>query len=253
AHMLAEWASTPDVDYLIASTCNPNLCKLLVDNGRQVTFFHNYVGVRGGPVSYGVCHACEQMSDADLPNCPHCESVDVERHTVSYEDWLYQALYPATLRTGSGLNATTRAIDLALYMGFRKIYLLGADCALKVNKPMPKGAVHGSPEHTAWLEEDVVMHADGGSALASQASSLTLEGEIDGRRWLTKPDMMITAQWLRSMKLALGSRLSIIGDTLPKAILHKDDAFVARLPSLIGHDGKPWVGTFENRATWDAA
>jgi hypothetical protein len=247
AHMVAEWASAPDVEYLVASTVHPHLVPYLTAKGRQVRFFHNYVGVAGGPVSYSVCQSCQAMGDSTDTACKQCGATDLDANTTSYEDWLYSTLYPATIRTGSGLNATTRAIDLALFMGFKKIYLLGADCCLKVNKPMPAGTVNGSAEHTKWLTDDVVMHADGGSALASQASSVTLEGVIDGRHWLTKPDMMITAIWLRSMKKALGSRLSIIGDTLPRAILNKPDEFVERLPNLIGHDGKPWIGKFEER------
>lgn len=287
AHMLAEWASVPEMEYLIASSCDPHLHDLLAGAGRKVWYFHNYVGANGDYglcnvckqqfeavrfnderqadcphcgssdtrlvpmriVSYGVCQACGEMTDGNATACGKCGGIDLDTRTVQWEDWLYAMLYPATIRTGSGLNATTRAIDLALFMGFKKIYVLGADCALRVNRPMPHGVAQGSPAHLRWLDEDVVMHADGGSALASQASAVTLEGEIDGRRWLTKPDMMITAIWLRSMKIALGSRLSIIGDTLVKAILEKDDAFILRLPNMIGPDGKPWVGKFEERAT----
>ncbi len=247
AHMTAEWADAPPLKYYLATSCDPRLCEYLTKREREVTFFHNYVGVTGGPVSYGVCTACNDMSDADLPCCPKCGSTDVDRQTVSYEDWLYACLYPATIKTGSGLNATTRAIDLALFMGFKKIYVLGADCALKVLKPRPANAPQGSPEYMRWLTEDVVMHADGGHALASDASSLTLEGYIDDRYWLSKPDMMVTSQWLRSMKLTLGSRISIVGDTLVRAILNKSDEYVARLPNMIGLDGKPWVGKFEER------
>lgn len=247
AHMLAEWASVPDLAYLLASSCNPNLGKMLADKGRTVSYFHNYCGVTGRPVAYGVCQSCNAMCEVTDPVCPKCHSADVYRNTVSYEDWLYATLYPATVRTGSGLNATTRAIDLALFMGFTKIYVLGADCALKVLRWPTQRFAQGSPEHIRWLTEDVVMHADGGHALASEASAVTLEGEIDGRKWLTKPDMMITAIWLRDMKRMLGSRLSVIGDTLVKAILEKDDAFVARLPNMIGRDGKPWVPKFEER------
>ncbi len=249
AHMLAEWASIPPLDYYLASSCNPNLGKMLMDAGRTVTWFHNYCGVAGAPVSYAVCQDCDMMTDSDMPACPNCGSTKLDSNVSSFEDWMYATLYPATIRTGSGLNATTRAIDLALFMGFKKIYVLGADCAMKVLKPRPKNAMQGSPEYIRWLTEDVIMHADGGHALASQASAITLEGYIDGRYWLSKPDMMITAQWLRAMKVALGSRLSIIGDTLPKAILSKSDEFVERLPSLIGHDGKPWIGKFEERET----
>ncbi len=244
AHMLEEWATTPPLDYYIASTCNPNLGKMLMDAGRVVTYFHNYAGIEGGPVSYAVCGSCNQMTDADMPACPHCGSTDLDSNTVGYEDWLYATLYPSTVRAGSGLNATTRAIDVALYMGFSKIYVLGADCAMKVLKPRPKDAPQGSPAYIKWLTEDVVMHADGGHALASDASSMTLEGEIDGRYWLTKPDMAITARYLRDMKLVLGSRISIVGDTLVRVLINKDDKFCDRLPSLIGKDGQSWSYSF---------
>ncbi len=246
AHMLEEWATIPPIDYYLASTCNPNLGKMLMDAGRTVTFFHNYAGIKGAPVAYAVCQSCNQMTDHGLPACPHCGSTALDDGASSYEDWLYSTLYPMTIRTGSGLNATTRAVDAALFLGFSKIYLLGADCALKVNKPRPQNAMQGSPEYIQWLTENVVMHADGGHALASNASSMTLEGVLDGRTWLTKPDLIISARYLRDMKLTLGSRLSIIGDTLPKVLIGKSDEFCDRLPTMVGKDGKSWSYRFSD-------
>jgi hypothetical protein len=152
---------------------------------------------------------------------------------------MYQALYPTTVRVGSGLNAVTRAVDLALFMGFSKIIVLGSDCCIRFEGDEPSTASVSSPEHVAWLKENTTMHADGGNALASEASCITLQGKIDGRWWLSKPDMLITAVWLVRMKQQLGSRLSIMGDTLPKALLGKDDEFLARLPSMITKDEQP--------------
>ena len=70
------------------------------------------------------------------------------------------------------------------------------------------------------------MHADGGHALASGATAVTLGALIDGRHWETKPDMVITAQWLVRMKRALGDRLTLVGDTLPNALMDKDPVFL---------------------------
>lgn len=210
--MLTEWVSAPDLEYLVASSVHPHLVEYLLLKERPVTFFHNFVGINERPVSYdGV--------------------------TMSFEDYMYCALYPATVRAGSGLNAVTRAIDVGMYMGFAKIIILGADCALQMTKPRPAHAMQGSPEHLDWLKQHTVMHADGGSAIASGATPVTLNGTIDGREWLVKPDLMISAVWLVKMKRKLGSRLSIMGDTLPKALMDKSDDYLRRLPTLVDSAG----------------
>lgn len=236
-HMVVEWLSAPDLGYLLASTVHPHLTEYLLSKGRDITWFHNYVGVDGGKVAYAACTECDWMGDAGTEACEKCGGADVDDHTASYEEWLYTLLYPETVVVGSGLNAVTRAVDLAMFMGFEKIIVLGADCALQTTAPPPNAAV-GSPLHQKWLREHTVMHADGGHALASNASCLTLEAEIDGRYWLAKPDLLVTAVWLVKMKRLLGSRLSIIGDTLPKALMNKPDEYLARLPALTDVEGK---------------
>ena len=62
-----------------------------------------------------------------------------------------------------------------------------------MDAPAPKPE-EGPEAHNRWLRESVVMHADGGHALTSGATAITLTGVIDGREWLTKPDM-ITELW----------------------------------------------------------
>jgi len=98
---------------------------------------------------------------------------------MPYELWLYSAFYEVTAMVGSGLNSVTRAIDLAGFMGFDKIYVVGADSAIRIKRPRPD-VPFGSPEHMRWLRDDTIMHADGGSALASEATPVKLVGEIDG-------------------------------------------------------------------------
>lgn len=232
-HMVEEWYSAPDLEYLVASSCHPHLIEYLVDRGRSVTFFHNYVGISLPPVL--LCD-CGHNQLAHLSGiCAQCECEAYDERVMAYEDWLYACFYESTAAVGAGLNAVTRAIDLAAFRGFDRIYVIGADCALKVLKPRPV-ADFGSPEHMRWLREDTVMHADGGSALASEATAVTLSGEIDGRMWETKPDLMISAVWLVRMARAI-PQLCIIGDTLPNALMDKDDDFLDQLPSLIGPDG----------------
>lgn len=214
--MVQEWRTAPDVEYLIASTVHVHLTEFLRMKGRRIRFFHNYVGIQKPHVQW--------------------EDATGTLKRAEYEDWLYALLYPGTVRAGSGLNAVTRAIDVALAMGFDSITVLGADCALRVKRPMPDCAI-GSPEHLAWLTEDVQMHADGGHALASNATMMTLSGEIDGRLWTSKPDMLISAEFLVRMARRW-PKIRLVGDTLPNALMHKDDAFLARLPGLVDSTGK---------------
>lgn len=223
--MCVEWESLPPVEYLIASTVHPFLVDMLTKAGRPTRLFHNYVGIAMPPVDMGPAPDGSKR-----------------RMLMEYEHWLYRTLYPETAFACSGLNSVNRALDVAAYMGFERVDILGADCALRVMKAPPKGMVPGSPQHVEWLENHVEMHADGGHALASGATPMTLVGEIDGREWHSKPDMMISATFLVKQVRALrnnGMTVTLVGDTLPNALMDKDDTFLTQLPTLIDHNGKP--------------
>jgi hypothetical protein len=238
-HMVDEWQSAPDVEYLLASSSHPFLTEHLLKLERNLTFFHNFVGISKPPVAFGVCRVCNKTQNSSVTDC-ECGGL-VRQGIMAYEDWLYASLYPPTIRCGSGLNTATRAIDLALFMGFSRISILGADCALRAPRKAPN-APQGSAEHTAWLNE-TVMHADGGNALASGATACVMDAEIDGRYWVTKPDMVISAQWLVHMAKKHGRRIKLVGDTLPNALMSKPKEFMDRLPQLTGSDGQP-IGFF---------
>lgn len=228
SEMVAEWFTCPDVEYLVASTVHPNLVEYLVSEKRRLTFFHNYVGIKERPVEWPDPFGVKQL--------------------IGYEDWLYVTLYPGTLRTGSGLNAVTRAIDVARFMGFETITVLGADCSIRMKSSPPKGAEMDSPDRLTWLREQTTMHADGGSALASGATAVTFEGIIDsgtpdtrvrkgkGRHWLTKPDLIITAAFLVQMARQIPG-LRLIGDTLPNALMGKNAEYFDHLPRLTDSNG----------------
>lgn len=93
------------------------------------------------------------------------------------------------------------------------------------------------------------MHADGGNALSSGATPVTVGGLIDSgtpgtelrnghaRHWETKPDMMISAVFLVRMRRNYGARLRLMGDTLPNAIRNKTDEYLDLLPSLTDGNG----------------
>lgn len=218
ADMVNEWETAPEgMIYLLASTVHPHLVEHLRSKGRGIQWFHNYVGIKGEPVTW-----------------PDADGKD---RTMGREDWLYATLFPFCVRAGSGLNAVTRALDCAVFAGFKKITILGADCALRTTGPIPENVDVGSPEYLDWLRTNTVMHADGGSALASNASAMTFNGEIDGRVWVTKADLIISAVWLTKMARRLGGLVEIVGDTLPNALANKDDDYLARLPTMIDSEG----------------
>ena len=235
--MVNEWESLPDVNYLIPSTTHPNLVAALVDAGKDITWFNNFVGLQGRPVE--LCDCGHDKSEHDQ-GCQHESNCDCTTYTptvMDFESWMYASLYPMTVRAGTGLNSVNRALDVAVYMGFDTITILGADCALRIKEKLTKGTRPGSKEHKRWLCEDVVMHADGGNALASGATPVTLGGEIDGEWWETKPDMMISAVFLEKSRQVLEGRLRLIGNTLPNALRDKPDEFLMRLPSLANGNG----------------
>ncbi len=231
AEMLNEWETAPDVEYLLATTVHPHLTDHLLKQGRRVRWFNNFVGMKNKPVAW-----------------PDENGVNVG---VAYEDWLYWTLFPNTVRCGSGLNTVTRAIDLALCLGFDKITVLGADCAMRVTSRPPAGMVAGSAEESRWLSEATIMHADGGSAIASNQSRIVLGAELDsgtedgtirpgrGRWWASKIDLLISARWLLVMERALKGRLNIVGDTYVNALRNKNVEFLNRLPSLVDEDDNP--------------
>lgn len=213
--MLTEWATPPRVGYLVASSIHPKLREHLESKGLRLRWFHNWVGVNKPPVKY-------------------------QGETMSYEDALYHRLFAHRMpRSGFGLNSVTRAIDIALYMGFATITILGADCALAYDEPPPVGMEPQSYEHLRWLREHCHLHADGGGAFASHSTMAVLSGRIDGKHWETKADMMVTAVSLAKKVRQMPNRIRLIGDTLPNALKDKDDAYLDRLPTLIGWDDQP--------------
>jgi sulfur transfer protein SufE len=218
AHMYLEWRDAPeDIEYLVASTIHPHLADMLVNRGSRFKYFNNYVGMKGQHITW-----------------PDANGKD---RTMSREEWVYALLFPGTIQAGSGLNTVNRAIDVAQHMGFEKIFVLGADCAMQIKGKPKKGLAPGSPEQLAYLKKQSVFHVDGGHALASEATALILEAEIDGRFWTSKFDLCISAVWLGRQEKASKGQVELIGDTLPNFIKDRPPEWIARLPSLMDSTG----------------
>lgn len=118
------------------------------------------------------------------------------------EHHLYGLLYDFTVIAGEGLNVVNRAIGVAEFMGYDMIYVAGADCSF-------------GPGDTFHVMGDKV-------------EGIILRGEVDGQKWSTKPDMLISAISLVETQKRMGPRIKLLGNVLPKALKHKDREFLDR-------------------------
>jgi hypothetical protein len=165
--LLREWLDAPDVPYLLASTVSPAVVQHLRSHGRDVTFFHSYVGFQGEFEHY-------------------CET------------------WPPTLMAARGYMVVSRMISVAEWMGFARIDVYGCDCAL----------------------EGDVAHANGELVTEAYKNPLIMRAEIDGREWKSRPDMLIGAVDLVRRSRESQGKIRLIGDTLPNALMEKDEAFL---------------------------
>ena len=101
-----EWDRTWDVQYLLSSSVFPALAQHLLTANRRVRWFHNYLGI---PNPEGWI----RPSDWDWPD-----------PNAGYEMYLYCTKFPTSVQTGYGLNSAVRALCLALWMGFRHIFVV---------------------------------------------------------------------------------------------------------------------------------
>ena len=211
--MMEEWKGYPDVEYLVASTAHPHLTNKIAGAKRNITFFHNYTGMEDPP----------EWKDDRKRLLKEWEERNGRKQSrkkakkfleTRYEDFLYHYLFPPSVRVGDGLNSVNRAICLAVFFGYKKNYVVGADCA---------------------IADDGAFHADGANATVG-GKTILMEGDIDGRHWVTKPDMIISAVMLAMMKRKFKDKLILVGDTLPNALVDKDPEFLKKLPRLSSQD-----------------
>lgn len=126
-------------------------------------------------------------------------AVGIPDELAAYRKW------PTTYMVCAGATVVSRLLWLARWMGFERMDVYGADCAF------------GPAD---------VAHANGESARAAFGAPFIMEGVIAGRTWRTRPDMLMSAVDLARTVRDAGGRVRLIGDTLPVALLGKDDAFL---------------------------
>lgn len=198
------------VEYYLISAIHPDVVAHL----DRVTFFHSLQGIP------------DPEGWTPPENWPGALDPKGNRNR-SHEMWLYTTLYPVSIMAGHGLNSVPRAVCLALGMGFDHITVFGADCACAVDSPpMPSDG----DAYLPWLDA-VTMYADGRTA-AVYGDFAMAEAVIDGRRWVTRPDMVISAIHLLQLEGAFPGCITLVGDTLPNAIRHKDNEWFKTMPNL---------------------
>lgn len=112
--------------------------------------------------------------------------------------------WPPSFMMATGATVLSRTVGLAAWMGFRRIDVYGADCSFR----------------------DGVAHANGESIEQAFGHTSVMEGEVGGRVWQTRPDMLMCAVDLVRLTRAYPDRIRLMGDTLPVALMGYDDAFL---------------------------
>jgi hypothetical protein len=215
-----EWQTTYDITYMVASCVHPGLIPHLKAQGRRFKMFHSYLGMKNPedwapPANYAAVTARERAAGDQWS-------------TDDYELFVYRTMYPSTARAGYGLNSVPRALCLGLWMDFKKIYVVGADCACAPDAPvMP---AKQDARYTAWLDQ-LLLYADGRTARKYGDFAVVIQGILHGRLWHTRPDMLISAQHLMVQEKQFFPRVELIGDTLPNALKTMPEGFLEHLPT----------------------
>jgi len=155
-------------------------------------------------VMYYVASSCDPELVAHLR--AHGRQVRLFHNFVGFEgEWeMYCEDYPPGYMVGEGMTVVSRSIGLAKWVGFERVDIYGADCAF----------------------DDDVVHANGDDAQAAYGNPMLMQSdsEIGGKKWVTRPDMLMDAVDLARRTKQGGIRL--MGDTLPVALMGKSDEYL---------------------------
>ena len=160
---------------------------------------------RPPPVAYYCATSCDPSLIRHLQQ--HDRPVIFFHNAVGFEDEFehYCRTWPPMFMVGQGATVVSRFIGVAEWMGFEHIDIYGADCA---------------------FAEGDITHANGRAATSAYVNPVYMVGDIDGREWRTRPDMLMAAVELVRRARESEGRIRLIGDTLPNALMDKDDEFL---------------------------
>lgn len=248
--MLDDWATVyPNVTYMIASSVHPQLVAHLRTYNVRIRWFHNFLGIENLP-DYeppDMCGTCYRAAASPLHPSDHAFKA------IAQEMNLYRTLYQSSCYPAAGLNVVARAIGVALYQGFDRILVYGADCAcLPGGPPMPP---MGDPSYVEWTKK-IVVYADGRTVFdvygrdgiiveacyETAYEYSTGETEVRSRRWHLRADFLVTARHLVWMAKESHGRIQLMGDTLPNALMGWTEKDWEGVPN---HDGKGSITGFK--------
>lgn len=237
--MLSDWEKTYDLEYIVATSIHPKLTDHLRKEKRRLRWFHNYLGIPDPPDWKPPQDWIDRYTAGGLPR---------DQYKWAYEVYLYDTLFPPTCQPQYGLNVVARALCMAVWLGFDKIRIWGADCAGVIegesrmpafdkDNPSPEFVDWfqkyrmpdaNSPDYEAWMKT-LVMYADGRTALEvySKTGAIVQSPLLNGRHWHTRADMMITAEHIAHIMRVdpIPGRIELMGDTLPGALLSQTQEF----------------------------
>lgn len=154
-------------------------------------------------VTYYVATTCDPELVRHL--LAHNRRVMFFHNAVGFEGEIeHYNTWPPGYILGHGATVVSRTVGLANWLGFHRVDLYGVDCA---------------------FEGDTV-HANGDDAKAAYGNPVLLEAEIDGKKWVARPDMLMDAVDIVRMARDKKGLIRFQEGTLPAALLDKDEAFL---------------------------
>lgn len=157
-------------------------------------------------VPYFVASTCDPELIAHL--VAHGRKPIFFHNHVGLEDELtIYTTWPDSYLVGQGFTVVSRFIGVAQWLGFERIDIYGADCA--------------------FTDTDIA-HANGERAHEAYVNPLIMRGKLppSPREWHTRPDMLRDAVDLARRVRDSKGTIRLMGDTLPVALLGKDDVYL---------------------------
>lgn len=163
-------------------------------------------------VTYCIASSCHKTTFDHLKDCKR--AVFHSACGWPNEVKLYQELFGNGDTMIGGFTVCNRALGLAAYMGFKNLELAGVDFGRREGVPNHYASfVHVPPIDDVWMSD---------------------EGRVDGRAWLTRPDLLasaVTTAWMIKR-----GEVTVIGDSLANALAKTTDEF---LNSVVTHGKAP--------------
>lgn len=219
--LLDDWKPFPPVQYYVSSGIWPVIPQLLDRRHRRVWFYHVILSRKAG-------------------------FADESAERTYYAKHYLSAL--CVMPTG-GFNVTNIAVAVALGMGFARILVAGADCCLALSPEPRPDQEDGTLDDAAYAEANLAwkgrqrMYVDGRDPVTAFGPNVVIpDGVIAGRRFASRPDMLLSAVHLVRLAQRFRHQVELVGDTLPNWLLRvPEPEWIDLMPRVEGET----VGNFK--------